>query len=349
MIRKRMGRRYRVLRNRINGFGGVILMYHRVADAATDPWGLSVRPDRFAEHLELIRQHATPVRLQDYVNLAFENARSVRNVVAITFDDGYLDNATTALPILERYAVPATIFIATGFVDQGEPYWWDELEFLLLHPGTRPRVLRLSCGSIRLDWDLAEDATYDEADFTQHRSWRAEQAPPTSRHALFLALWSQLVRASVDEQRRVLQQLRDWAGVIPTSDRVGRCMTSGELADVAVNPLIEVGAHTESHPQLSGLPAAEQRREIVASRTALERIVGRPPLSFSFPHGSYTDESVRCVYEAGFRVACRTAGGPHDLQSAWKAPRVLELPRMPVDDWDGDTFRRRLLSGFEQS
>src|SRR5690606_37807585 len=96
-----------------------VLLYHRVADAPRDPQQLAVAPERFAAHLEVLAATCTPVALGE----AAARLRSPRGLppraVAVTFDDGYRDNLHTAKPLLERHGVPATVFVASGYVGAG--------------------------------------------------------------------------------------------------------------------------------------------------------------------------------------------------------------------------------------
>jgi peptidoglycan/xylan/chitin deacetylase (PgdA/CDA1 family) len=103
----------------------IILLYHRVARVNNDPWSLSVTPEHFAEHLEVLRRYKR-VRL-DHIAPSpkwFGGKPSV----AITFDDGYSDNFHEAAKLLRRFETPATFFIATGYVGESREFWWDELE-----------------------------------------------------------------------------------------------------------------------------------------------------------------------------------------------------------------------------
>ncbi|HET9531812.1 MAG TPA: polysaccharide deacetylase family protein, partial [Blastocatellia bacterium] len=115
LLRKRLDRR------------AVILMYHRVAEVRSDPWSLCVTPQHFAEHMEILRRHARPISLRELTGALREGSVPRRSVV-VTFDDGYLDNLKNARPLLERYDIPATFFIATGYLGGEREFWWDELE-----------------------------------------------------------------------------------------------------------------------------------------------------------------------------------------------------------------------------
>lgn len=102
-------------------------MYHRVANVACDPWGLCVAPEYFAEHMEVLRKHATVLCLQDLSRMLGEGTLP-RRAVAVTFDDGYADNLDQAKPLLEHYGIPATFFLTVGYLGSQQEYWWDALE-----------------------------------------------------------------------------------------------------------------------------------------------------------------------------------------------------------------------------
>ncbi len=115
--------------------GGLsILLYHRVTEVPSDPWALSVTPDHFAGHLEILREYTRPISLQQ-LSQGLREGNLPDCSVVVTFDDGYADNLLNAKPLLERYDVPATVFLATGLVEHWREPWWDELEQLLLQPG----------------------------------------------------------------------------------------------------------------------------------------------------------------------------------------------------------------------
>src|SRR5207245_11375101 len=107
--------------------------------------------------------------------------------VAITFDDGYLDNLEHAKPALEAAAAPALIYIPTGYVGESRRFWWDELERLLLYPGTLPDVLTLDIAGAAHTWPLGDHAPYGEAEFERFRNWNVlDKTIPTPRHAAYL-------------------------------------------------------------------------------------------------------------------------------------------------------------------
>ncbi len=121
---------------------GLILMYHRVAEVDSDPWGLCVSPRHFSEQLEVLTEYGTSLGLSRFIH-ALNRGRLPPRPIVVTFDDGYMDNLSDAAPLLERYEVPATIFLVSGAMGRRREFWWDELERVLLQPGPLPKDLQL--------------------------------------------------------------------------------------------------------------------------------------------------------------------------------------------------------------
>jgi peptidoglycan/xylan/chitin deacetylase (PgdA/CDA1 family) len=116
---------------------------------------------------------------------------------------------------------------------------------------------------------------------------------------------------------------------------------------LAAGGLVEVGAHTVSHARLSAIPAAVQRDEITGSKRTLEETLGRSVTSFAYPFGGpehYSADSVALVKEAGFARACSTSPGLVQRDSD-----VFQLPRVIVNDCDGDAFEARLRAAFSDA
>jgi peptidoglycan/xylan/chitin deacetylase (PgdA/CDA1 family) len=130
---------------------GLVLMYHRVADAAIDPWGLCVSPANFREQMRVLAEMAEPVPL-DRLTETLRSGRSAKPVVAVTFDDGYLDNLTAAKPVLDEFDIPATVFIATGLTGTTRPLWWDRLANAVLGTGRMPAKFELRAAGFEFSW-----------------------------------------------------------------------------------------------------------------------------------------------------------------------------------------------------
>jgi peptidoglycan/xylan/chitin deacetylase (PgdA/CDA1 family) len=317
----------------------LILCYHRVSDAPTDPWSLAVSPQNFADQLELLRARCTPTRLRD-LSRTLVDAPPARPGVVVTFDDGYADNLHNAKPLLERYEIPATVFVPTGYVGQAHELWWDELDRVFLQPGRLPAKLRLEVDGEAREWDLDGSAHYSGEAARQHRAWRAWEEPPTPRHSLYLDLYGLLLACAVGERQRVLEQIVGWAGSSPAARPTHRVLTRQEAAGLASGNVVELGSHSVYHPVLSALPVTSQRREIEGSKAWLEDLLGHPVTAFSYPFGQpsdYSAETIALLRKAGFECACALRE-----ELAGPATDPFQLPRIQVPDWPRDEFERRL-------
>jgi peptidoglycan/xylan/chitin deacetylase (PgdA/CDA1 family) len=341
-----IGRLQRVAHRLMRRFAptALILLYHRVGEVHSDPWALCVTPRHFAEHLEILRKHGRTTQLQQLPRALCERNLPHRPAVVVSFDDGYADNLHNAKPLLERYDIPATIFLTTGYIGYNREFWWDELDRLLLYPGSLPETLCLSINGSTHRWELGEAAHYREGTYQRHRDWRAWEDPPISRHLLYRTLNELLLPLPEEERREVLDELLLWTGAAPAARPTHRILSDAEAFTLAQGELVEVGAHTVTHSALYALSAASQRDEIQRSKTHLEELLGRLLTSFAYPYGKrshYTEETVALVKEAGFARACSNFPG---LVGRWTDR--FQLPRMMVHDWDGDEFARQLRGWF---
>ena len=104
----------------------MVLMYHRIAKADYDPWGIAVSPAHFDEQLAELGRERDVMSLAEFGTL-FAARQLPKRATAITFDDGYACNARVAAPILHAHKHPATFFLTTGAIDSELEFWWDEL------------------------------------------------------------------------------------------------------------------------------------------------------------------------------------------------------------------------------
>ena len=118
-----------------------------------------------------------------------------------------------------------------------------------------------------------------------------------------------------------------------------------EVQQLSKGELVEIGAHTVTHPQLSALSVKKQSWEIRESRRSLENLTNRLVMSFSYPFGSrgdFDDVAADLIRESGFQQACAAVPGVVTHKSD-----PYKLPRFIVQNWDGDEFTQRIRSAFE--
>jgi peptidoglycan/xylan/chitin deacetylase (PgdA/CDA1 family) len=306
----------------------MILVYHRVAEANVDPWALGVSPAHFAQQLQVLNTIANPVSLRDLISANADGDLPPRPV-CITFDDGYADNLHAAKPALEKYRVPGTVFVTPGYLDVPENLWWDELAKLVLDPATRQDEVRFSIKGNQYTYAFQPQAGPDP-----HSKWRAWEPAPGARQIAYLEIYNLLVKLPESERVQALAQLR--RGATYADRRQHRCLTRTELRELAEGDLVEIGAHTLTHPVLAELPVEQQQHEIGGSKHQLEALTGKEITSFAYPYGKknhYTRQTVQTVRDHGFVCACSNFGG-----LATRSSNRFALPRFQPMDWDGDKF-----------
>ena len=252
--------------------GPFILMGHRICG---DDEGFlpGVSPELFDEQLRYLTRHYEPLSLADLVETIAAGLRPPAKSFVLTFDDGFRDNYEHALPLLEKYEVPATVFAVTRCLDSGRLPWPQELGFVLQHA---------------------------QREEVRHALLGPEPVPVGGREArwqIWRKLFRSLRRLGREARDEVIEGLaRDLRVDLP-EDR----MCSWEQAREMQSSGIDIGAHTYSHPWLAEIPFAEACREIERSKADLVEKLGvdRPP--FAFPGGSMSSELVEVVRTVGLK------------------------------------------------
>lgn len=291
-------RLYRFFKRRVLGRDGVILCYHLVLPRANghcdySQRGIVTSVAHFDRQLAYLRRSFHVTSLTEYLK---RRGAPSRPVAAVTFEDGWADNYEHAYPILRRHGVPATIFLTTGFVDSGRPFWHTTLIYLLTQgdlgalrvedlPSERYPGLIAGC-LLRLR-DLRRRLTVDDVDelIERLKSVREELIEDLIRD---LAARLRLPLEPVLSRRFALS----W-------DRVHEMARDG----------IDYGAHGVTHRILTTLSAAEVVEESRGASRAIEGRLGSSVALFLCPNGESTPAIDRIVLATGYREVLPGAGG----------------------------------------
>jgi peptidoglycan/xylan/chitin deacetylase (PgdA/CDA1 family) len=292
-----------------------VLIFHRV-HAAPDPL-FPGEPDatRFAALLDRLKRWCNVLPLPEAVRLLGAGRLPARSL-CITFDDGYADNRTVALPALRAAGLTATFFVASGYLDGGR-MWNDTV-----------------IESVR----RARGATLDLSDLGLgiHRVETLE-----ARRAAIEALLQALKYRPRGEREALVAQIPDRARVVPPDDLMLTRQQVRELRDAGMT----IGGHTVTHPILAGEPDDRARAEIADGKRALEAVLGERVALFAYPNGKPVDDyaarHVSMVREAGFDAAVTTAWG-----AACRATKPFEIPRFTPWDRSGWRFGIRLAQNL---
>ncbi len=309
-----------------------ILMYHRVTTEPVDPWGLCVTPKAFDEQMATLAKHRAAIDLQAFADGSAYTATGDR--IAVTFDDAYIDNLTTALPILEKHEIPATIFIVSQALGRCREFWWDALVRAVLESGQLPSTLAIELGG--KVWSFTIDDQPGDAALAAH--WSAdEHEPRTARERLYLDLWNIIVALPPDAQDAAVDTVLAWAGQ-PVIGPAARYPAAPEqIAALATHPLVRIGSHTRHHVSLPDLPSAAQRHEIEGGHGELEGLIGRRIDRFSYPFGRFDAVARGHVQALGIEIACTSVP-----RAAVARDDRAELSRLQSTERDGDAFLRWL-------
>lgn len=273
-----------------------VFTYHRVNDNR-DPFFAALPTQVFERQMQYIARHYVVLPVEDLVE-RMGRGDVPRNAVAITFDDGYRDNLTHAAPILARYHLPATIFLATGFIATGDVPWYDRLA-TALKLSERTHAALPSGEDLPLQTEAARVAALG-------RSQAYFKGRPET--------------AFQDELQVFLDRL---GGSNRASSR--NAMLSWDEVRALRGLGFRIGAHTVSHPILSRLSLDRARAEIVDSQRAIRAACGVTARAFAYPNGSaadYTPAVVDLVREAGFTCAVTTRFGVNTARtSPWELRR----------------------------
>jgi peptidoglycan/xylan/chitin deacetylase (PgdA/CDA1 family) len=283
-----------------------VLIFHSVLERPDPLFPGDPDAARFEEQLSWVKEWFSVIPLADAVT-GLSSGRLPPRPLSITFDDGYADNCTVALPILRRLGLHATFFVAAGYLNGGR--MWNDTIIQAIR-STRNETLDLT------DLDLGQIVVSNDR----------------AKRTAIDALLPQLKYLPHAERCELAEEIASRAGARLTDDLM--------LSDAQVRELhcagMTIGAHTVLHPILARVDDNEARREIAESRGRLEAIVGDRVSLFAYPNGEpgrdYTRAHVAMVRELGFDAAVTTAPG-----AARAGCDPHQIPRFTP--WDRGAFR----------
>jgi len=248
----------------------IVLLYHGTPPSED---GVSMPADAFEQHIQFLTRHFDCVPLGDRrKRRAFDRIR-----VAVTFDDGFRNNATIAVPVLRKYRVPATFFVCSRHAGTGRYLWFAYLQALESHfPGDG-----FSFRGRFLDMSPAQRS----ASMGRLRNWLLELTPHPM--AMYSAIENELPR------------LEDFISAEYLSEHYAG-MTAEQIREVASDPLFTIGAHTADHPFLTKCQADEVIRQLETNRQWIEGIVEKRCGGVAYPAGDYDDDVLDHCHDLGF-------------------------------------------------
>jgi peptidoglycan/xylan/chitin deacetylase (PgdA/CDA1 family) len=291
-----------------------ILSYHRINDEH-DPFFPALPVQTFAKQMEYVAERYYVLRLDDAVNV-LKDGDIPDNSLVITFDDGYRDNYLNAFPILQKFRIPATIFLATGAINSTHGLWHD-------------RVF-----SAFRDTNVEKFARFGNLPKNDYAFSTLKQKRDVLKDVLNF-MWTLSEDAREDAMRALLQELE-----VEDHHCTDELMLRWEDIQVMAEHDITFGSHTVTHPILSRLPLCRARAEIQESKETIQGSLKRAVRHFAYPVGRcehFSNAIKGTLREAGYVSAVTTIPG-----SNHKGCDLYELHRSTPWDLDIDAFALRL-------
>ena len=309
----------------VGGVGAILTMHH-VRPPRPDRFQpnrlLEITPRFLQRVVKLLRRSRVDVVSLDEMHRRMTEGDFRRRFVCLTFDDGYRDTLIHAYPILKAAQLPFAVYVPTSFPDRLGELWWLALEAVIAKNDRIGLVIE------------GRNRTFDCRTLADKR-------------ILFEELyWWLRSRPTEVELRAAMRDLAACYSVDIATFCQDLCMDWREIAELAADPLVTIGAHTVNHPMLAKLPEKLVRSEMDLSRSVIEAALGTRPSHLSYPIGDPTSAGPRefkIAAELGFKTAVTTRPGvvfPEHRQ------QMTALPRISLNgEYQQLRYVRVLLSG----
>jgi peptidoglycan/xylan/chitin deacetylase (PgdA/CDA1 family) len=270
---------YRLLsRNKLT-----ILNYHQVLEVKDNTRPGEPDKHQFEWQMRLINKYFNPLSINQALVLLRENKLPPRSV-CVTIDDGYLNNLTIAQPILAKYSIPSTVYVASAF-SNGDNMFNDRV-ITLVH---QCQQAWLDLSAIELPNEKLTDTASRR--ILAHKIIMAIKYLPIERRS---GLIDELYQKNGDVIERRLMM---------TPDEVKMLSDKG----------VDIACHTHNHPILKGMSADEASKEIAVNKALLEQWLNKPITGFAYPNGrphvDFDEKTVTVLKTLNFDYAVTTQAG----------------------------------------
>ena len=301
-----------------NLFGGrkvVILMYHRVADSKKEELFdcnmISSSKKNFEEQVRHLSSFFNVISFNDLLSYWRNEQHIPKKSVIITFDDGYKDNYSCAYPILKKYRLPATIFLATGHIGNNKLFWWDKIAYVVKKSKIKEFKLK-GFGACSL----------------------------MDRNKAIKSLQRYAKKLEETQKVKFIDQLQKMTKV-RTPNAKNLFLSWSNVREMSKNG-IYFGAHSVSHPILTRISLKQAKHEIINSKEKIERETANQVKVFAYPNGALgdmSDDIGKFLKQSGFSFALSTIYGVNKL-----CIDPFRLKRIGIEhDDDMRLFRIKLL------
>lgn len=294
----------------------IILTYHRVLERADEYLEGEVTEQEFDCQVRFFSRYFNVLSLSDALARRAKGDLPSK-ALCITFDDGYADNYSCAMKILNKYGVKATFFIASGYLNGGI-MWNDKI----IEAVRNTRCQQVDLGALGLGEVVALSSV-------------------TERKQTIHNIISTVKYMPHEQREEVADSLTDMLTVVHTDTMM---MNDSQVQELVENGM-EIGGHTVRHPILAGLEQDQIEQEINDGVAYLEDLVGTKINLFAYPNGrknkDYNQGAILAVKKAGLQAAVTT-----NMGVVTKNTDLTELPRIGLWEKDEIAVGKRLLKAY---
>ena len=300
---------------------GMIICYHRVVN--NDEFKIEKSPQKnliisknsFENHLSFLKKNYDVVSIDKMINHL--NSKSKNFKVSITFDDGYKDNLINALPLLNKYQLPATIYLTTRFQEGDCRMWWYEIWEIVN-----------SSENINFKWN-GEKINFNTNTFNQ-------------KIIAYNYLTCIISKLSYEMQNNFTKKITDKSYVQKNYKEL--CLSWDDVRLLSKSEHITIGAHSHTHSSLKNLETGLVKFEIEESKKLIEKNINKEVNHMAYPFGTFEDVSDReaeIVKSLNFKSGVITI--PKSIE---ESTNIFLLPRVAVGNINMNTFKSK-IRGFD--
>ena len=293
-----------------------ILLYHRVIpseklDGVFSLPSIIVRQDTFEKQMRLLAENYRILSLNEFFELRSKTKPPPPKTAIITFDDGREDNYLYAFPILKKYGLPATIFLATEFIGKAKVLWQERVIFLFKKLLSSPRGLREVISSA----------------YPEEIKRLLKNINPSKNGENLLLMIIEHLKVMDEDKKNFLVDTLQAALDNPGFPFELNAFLNWEQIQEMGKFQISFGSHGANHRILTRLKEDEIIYEIVSSKKLIEKELGMAIRVFAYPNGNYNGMIIKALMKGGYQSAVTVDPG--------------------INTWDTDLYRLKRINIHE--
>jgi peptidoglycan/xylan/chitin deacetylase (PgdA/CDA1 family) len=289
--------------------GILVLMYHEVQKDNVDieSWTV-VRQSDFEKQMFHLLENYAIISLDSAMKLLGSGEPLNKKYFVITFDDGYSGNYEVVYPIIQKYNIPITIYVATMACQEDVIYWYDEMINIL---------------------QAQKDYLIDLSNFNSKIYNIKSSNVGEKKWTIIQSVLQDLKNMKLEDRELAVKGIYKQLSDIYVENRILRHLTINEIHGLSESSLVTIGAHSHCHSILPSIPYNNALESIMESKHLLEEWTSKTVNHFSYPNGDYDENIVAIVKQSGFKSSVTTQ------PRCWKInDSSFEIPRLGIGRYD---------------